>query len=285
MRSAGRWASLLLGGYLILGLMIYFLQERLIFLPSSLPIDHQYQFEVPFEEFFLESEDGARLNALHFKSPSPKGVILYFHGNAGNLDRWGEITMEFTKDFDYDVVVMDYRTYGKSKGNLSEEALHNDGQLFYNYLLSQYQEKDIILYGRSLGTGIVTRLAAINRPKRVILETPYYSLLDIGQRRFPYLPVRWLLKYEFNSYTYVQNISCPIAIFHGTNDNVIPLESGKKLYESIPGIEKEFIQVNGAGHNNLSVFRDYDLALRRLLGKSSVEQVGGKISISPITDD
>ena len=140
MRKAKFWATFFVGAYIIFGTMIYFLQEKLIFLPTSLSQNHEYQFSEPFEEFFLQSNDGARLNALHFKRKDPLGVILYFHGNAGNLDRWGEIGMSLSRSLNYDVVIMDYRTYGKSKGYLSEEALHADGQLFYDYVSKQYEE-------------------------------------------------------------------------------------------------------------------------------------------------
>ncbi len=255
----------LVGAYLIFTTMIYFLQERFIFLPTRLPQQYEYNFEQDYLEFNLNSEDGAQLNALHFKIPNAKGIILYFHGNAGNLSRWGEIAGAISREYEHDVVVMDYRTYGKSTGSLSEEALHRDGQLFYDHLLDLYSEKDIILYGRSLGTGIAARLAAQNRPARLILETPYYSLLDIGQRRFPFLPVKWLLKYQFKSFEYVKDISCPVAVFHGTEDEVIPLESGRKLFQSIPGERKQFFLVKGGRHNNLSGFEAYHRGMNHLL--------------------
>lgn len=255
----------LVGAYLIFTTMIYFLQERFIFLPTRLPQQYEYNFDQDYLEFNLSSVDGAQLNALHFKIPNPKGIILYFHGNAGNLSRWGEIAGALSREYKHDVVVMDYRTYGKSTGSLSEEALHRDGQLFYDHLLDLYSEKDIILYGRSLGTGIAARLAAQNRPARLILETPYYSLLDIGQRRFPFLPVKWLLKYQFKSFEYVKDISCPVAVFHGTEDEVIPLESGRKLFQSIPGERKQFFLVEGGRHNNLSGFEAYHRGMYHLL--------------------
>ena len=265
MHRARKWAVVLLGAYLLIGTMIYFIQEKFIFLPSSLPANYQYSFEVPFEEIFLDAADGARLNGLHFKSSAPEGVILYFHGNAGNLARWGEIAMSLTKDYNYDVVIMDYRTYGKSKGELSEKALYNDGQLFYDYLLNRYSEKEVVLFGRSLGTGIATLLASKNNPRKMILETPYYSMLDLGQKRFPYLPVKWLLRYEFKSFENVLEINCPVAVFHGTRDEIVPLESGRKLYEAIPGNNKEMIIVEGGRHNNLSNFETYRNGLRNVL--------------------
>lgn len=263
------WFALLLTVYLIFASMVYFIQEKLIFLPSSLPQQYEYEFNIPFEEIFLENE-GARLNGIHFKTENPKGVILYFHGNAGNLARWGEITKEFVP-FGYDVLVMDYRTYGKSTGKLSESALYEDGQLFYNYVLEQYNEDQLILYGRSLGTGIATWLASKNDPAQIILETPYYSFLDIGQKRFPYLPVKWLLKYEFRSFEYVQQINCPVHIFHGTDDKVVSFDSGEKLFNSIPGNNKAMIVIEGGGHNNLSQFQAYLSGIEQILAPSLIK--------------
>ncbi len=101
--------------------MLYFLQEKFIFLPSKLPQDYAYSFAFPHTEFNLETPDGAKLNGLHFKNGNSKGVILYFHGNAGDLSRWGEIALFFVEK-QYDVVIMDYRTYGKSTGKLSPQA-------------------------------------------------------------------------------------------------------------------------------------------------------------------
>jgi len=241
-----------------------FFQEKLIFLPTTLSQDFEYSFSTPFEELFITTEDDARLNALHFKTENPKGVILYFHGNAGNLDRWGEITSEFTK-LQYDVLVMDYRTYGKSTGKLSEKALYDDAQLFYNHLLKTYKEEEIIIYGRSLGTGIASHIASQNKPLKLILETPYFNLLEIAQKRFSFLPIKLLLKYEFPSNEFINVVTCPIAIFHGTNDNVIPFESGKKLFESIIQNEKEFFLIENGEHNNLSNFEAFHNGIQKTL--------------------
>ena len=133
---------LVVGGisiYLIFIVMFYFLQEKIIFLPTTLPQNYAYSFSEYFEEIFLTAEDGARLNALWFKKEDPQGLVLYFHGNAGNLSRWGEITIPFVRK-GYDVLVMDYRTYGKSTGKLSEKALYSDAQLFYDFAAEKYEE-------------------------------------------------------------------------------------------------------------------------------------------------
>ena len=236
--------------------MLYFLQEKLIFLPTKLPDDHNYSFTEPFEEFFLESADGAKLNALHFQVDDPKGMMVYFHGNAGDLSRWGEIVSEYTQ-YGYDVVVMDYRGYGKSKGRRSEQALFDDAQLFYDWALKKIPENKIVIYGRSLGASIATELASRNNPNKLILETPFYNLMDVAQERFGFLPLRTILSYKMNSNQYIQKVSCPIYIFHGTQDQVVPFESGKRLYESIPHNNKSFYTIQNGGHNNLGDFEIY----------------------------
>ena len=248
----------------MIGASLYFFQEKLIFRPTILPQDFTFSFSKPFEELFLEADDGATINAIHFKAENPKGVILYFHGNAGDLSRWGKIT-EFFVEKDYDVFVMDYRTYGKSKGVLSEQALYSDAQMCYNYVLERYQEKEIIVYGRSLGTGMATYLASNNNPKQLILETPFYSLTDVARDKFSLFTIKKLLRYDFPSFKYVQNVSCPISIFHGTNDSVIPYALGEKLFNSILQKEKTFYTIENGEHNNLIEFEYYHEQIKTIL--------------------
>ncbi len=235
--------------------MLYFFQEKLIFQPTKLPQDYQYTFSEPFTEFSLEAKDGAVLNAIHFKREDPKGVILYFHGNAGDLARWGEIATFFTKK-GYDVVLMDYRTYGKSTGKLGEDKLFADAQLFYDYVLKRYPEKEILVYGRSLGATFATHVASNNSPAKLVLETPFYNLYAAAKHRFAFLPLKLLLRYRFESNKYIQNVKCPLVIYHGTEDSVVPYESGKQLFEMAP-TPKKFITVPHGKHNNLGTFPEY----------------------------
>lgn len=264
MRKLKKWAQFLLGLYILSTLMLYFFQEKLIFLPSKLPQDYTYSFALPHEEFNLQASDGATLNGLHFRTTDSKGVLLYFHGNAGDLSRWGEIALYFVEK-QYDVIIMDYRTYGKSTGKLSPEALFTDAQLFYDYTLAHYPENIITVYGRSIGTGIATHLASKNKPKQLILETPFYSLLDVAQDMFPILPVSLFLKYKFPSFEYITQVVCPIAIFHGTNDSVVPFESGQKLFRTISNGNANFFTITGADHNNLINFKAYHEGIAKVL--------------------
>lgn len=262
-RRLKKCVIVLFGLYIMIGSALYFFQEKLLFLPTVLKQDYQYQFDYPFEELFLKPEENVTINALHFKVENPKGVILYFHGNAGDLSRWGKIAEYFVEN-NYDVLVMDYRTYGKSLGALSEVALYNDAQYCYDYLLKQYSEKEITLYGRSLGTGIASYLASKNKPKLLILETPYHSILDVAEYRFPMLPVKKLLKYKFPNYKHLSKSNCSITIIHGTEDSVVPYSSGKKLSE-LKINELNFITVEGGNHNNLIDFEDYHKAINTVL--------------------
>jgi len=256
MRRLKQLLLIVLSLFMIATSLLYVFQEKLIFLPTKLDKSHQYSFSVPFEEFFLEANDGAQLNALHFKKPDPEGVILYFHGNAGDLSRWGEIALFFVEQ-NYDVIIMDYRTYGKSTGNLTEENLFSDAELFYEYALNRYAEKEIIVYGRSLGAAIAVNVASKNEPKKLILETPFYNLLDVAKNRFSFLPVKQLLKFEFASNEYIKKVKSPIVIFHGTQDEVVPYPSGKKLFGAIPGQQKKFYTIQNGGHNDLVNFEAF----------------------------
>ncbi|MBW1295178.1 alpha/beta hydrolase [Aquimarina litoralis] len=255
--------------YLLLIVLLYFLQNKIIFQPERLALDYTYQFDYNFEEFFLDTKDGARLNALHFKVSEPKGVILYFHGNKGNLSRWGRIASFFVEK-QYDVVVMDYRSYGKSTGVIKkEENLYEDAQLFYDYVLNNYDEDNIIIYGRSLGTGIATNIASQNKPGNLVLETPFSSMGDVTSYWLPIFPVSSVLKFKFPSDKFIQKVSCKITIYHGTKDRVVPYSSGKKLFESLISSHKKLITITGGSHNNLIKFDGYQNTIDDVLEISS----------------
>ncbi len=236
--------------YAVIVYFAYSYQEKLVFFPSKMPMNHTYDFCQNYEELFLTAPDGAKLNAVHIRTEKRKGIILYFHGNSGNVSHLGHVANLFDRK-GYDAFLIDYRTYGKSTGTMSEEALKKDAQLFYDHALTLYNENEIILYGRSFGTGVATGLAATNSPKKLILESPFYSALSLGEHRFPFLPISWLSEYVFPSNEYVQNINCPVYIFHGTDDQVIPFDFAKQLYDEIPGTQKKMFTIKGGGHNYL----------------------------------
>lgn len=262
-RRLKKFIIVLFGLYVMIGSAVYFFQEKLLFLPSKLEQNYQYQFKHNFEELFLKTDENATINALHFKVENPKGVILYFHGNAGDLSRWGIIAEYFVAQ-QYDVLIMDYRTYGKSTGKLSEVALYSDAQYCYDYLSKFYTEDQITLYGRSLGTGIASYLVSINNPKQLILETPYFSILDVAKHRFPIFPTKQLLKYHFPTHQFLPKAKCPITIVHGTDDSIVPYSSGEKL-SKLNIKDLNFFTVEGGNHNNLIEFESYHKTIKTIL--------------------
>ncbi len=254
--------SILLILYATLCLVMYFKQEWFIFLPDKLP--QEFEFSYPnANEVFLPIENNQHIHGLYFSDvEQPKGVILYFHGNAGALDKWGIVAEDFLPH-SYDVFIVDYRTYGKSEGSLSEEHLFNDAQLAYDYLSKKFEPKNIVIYGRSIGTGIATHLASKNNCKTLILETPYYNLYDIVKNHFRLIPKKNLLRYNFRNDIHLKNVNSPVYIFHGTADRVVPFNSGVKLK---PFINPEhFVIIPNANHHNIGQYPIYHQTLNNIL--------------------
>ncbi len=238
-------------------------QENYIFYPEKLPSNYSYSFPVPFEEINFETDDKVIINGLLFKVKDPKGVVFYLHGNAGSLNSWGHLYEDFTVR-GYDVLFVDYRSYGKSTGDIeNEEQLHSDARVVYRRLVAKYGEERVIVYGRSLGTGIATRLAAEKNPKTLILETPFFNFSDVAKHHFPFLMAGLTLKYRFENHKYLPEVSCPVYIFHGTNDKTIPYVQSSRLSRLSDNVK--FYTLEGGAHNNLSGFTQYQDALDDIL--------------------
>lgn len=251
--------------------LLQYLQEKVVFLPIVLQKDHEFDFEVEFEEYLWNTPFEGIINVLHFKIKQPKGVIVYFHGNADNLHRWGKIANEYT-NFGYDVLVMDYRGYGKSSGPKNEDYLYSDAQFCFDFAKNLYGEENTIVYGRSLGGSFAVKVAAENYPKTVILEATFYNLQDIVNRWLPKKvtdKVSPTMTYHFLSNENITKIKVPLYHFHGTKDNVVPIKSGKKLFEvfekSQPKITKKFIEISGATHDDLINHEDFVEGLKKIL--------------------
>lgn len=248
-----------------------YLQEKVVFLPVKLPEDFEYSFDCAFEEYFFDTPNEGKINAVHFKIQKPKGVILYFHGNSDNLVRWGKIASDLT-GFGYDVFVPDYRHYGKSTGPRNEEYLFSDAQFCYDFLKKQYGEENIIVYGRSLGGAFAVKMAADNEPKKLILEATFFNLQDIVNRWLPNSATEKIspkMTYHFHSNKNILEVNCPLYHFHGDKDFVVPINSGKKLFETLhtekPELEKKFIEIKGGSHDDLSKFEEFQNELNRIL--------------------
>ncbi len=242
--------------------VLFHIQHRLIFFPQKLNSAFKFSFKAPFEERYFNTEDNVRIHALHFKVKNPRGVIYYMHGNAGSLQGWGEVASEFLVH-QYDVLMIDYRGYGKSNGKISEKSLFKDAKVIYDIIKKEYDEQDIVVYGRSIGSGIATYVAAHNHPGLLILESPFYNLPDVARTYFPWFPSK-LIRFKFRNDIYIKNVKCPVYIFHGTLDEVIDVKGSYKLKPLLKSTDQLFL-IDGGHHNDLTLFDQYQNKIRKIL--------------------
>jgi len=244
-------------------LLVYLIQEQFIFKPEKLSEDFVYKYNMPFTELFFDIEPGVRINGLHFTVEYPHGLILYFHGNTRSIKGWAKYANDFLR-FGYDVVLVDYRGFGKSTGKRSEEDLLSDMQFVYASLAGKYGESQMIVYGRSLGSGFATKVASDNNPRYLILDAPFFNFQKVVQRFLPILPVRFLLRYHLRTDLWIQKVKCHTYILHGTKDRLIPISNSEKL-QSLNPQKITVIRIKGGGHNNLTKFSDYHNFIRDIL--------------------
>ncbi len=244
-------------------LLVYLVQEKFIFKPEKLHADFKYIFNYPFKELFFDVEPGVRINGLHFFVKEPKGLILYFHGNTRSIKGWAKYARDFFR-YQYDVVLVDYRGFGKSTGKRSEHEMLQDMQFVYNTLLQECNEHHLIVYGRSLGSGFATKIASENKPRYLILDSPYYSFLKVAERFLPILPNRWILRYHLRTDLWIRKVNCHTYIIHGTRDWLIPIKQSENLHKISPH-KITLIRIHGGRHNNLPSFPEYHNFIRDIL--------------------
>jgi len=256
-----RTAIVIIAVYFLLAAGLYLFQDKIIFHPEKLTQGYHFKFDQPFQEITITSKLGNKLNGLIFSPniPKPKGTVLYFHGNADNIQRWGEYAIDFTS-LGYTIIMFDYAGFGKSTGKPSEEVMYHDSEELWEWTKLNYPSSNFIIYGRSLGTAIASHLASIHLPKQLILETPFYEL---KQDRFQFF-IPFGLKYRFPNHEFIQKINCPITIFQGTNDPIVPFEEALKLKPLLKPGDK-FIVIDKGGHKNLRDYQLYHKKLAKLL--------------------
>lgn len=248
--------------YVAFCLLLYIGQERLLFHPTIFPSTHIYSFTQPFTEINLPVT-GATLNLLHFHQANAVGVVFYLHGNGDTLATADEVAARFTPH-NYDVVLLDYRGYGKSTGRITDQAtLLADVKTAIDYVRQRYRDDQIVLYGYSLGSGLAIQLATTFTPRLLLLEAPYLSMADMLTRRFPFIP-SFLLKYPLHSDQWIPLVRSPVYIFHGTNDAVVPVDASAQLLPFIKTPAQRIV-IPGGTHVNLATFSIYQNALTDIL--------------------
>ena len=270
----------IIGIYLGISLLLYFIQDYMLFKPEKLPKDFLFDYENQVtEEYNIETRDGAIINGLHFKSPKPKGVVFYLKGNSKSIKGWGKFAVDFTRH-GYDVIMVDYRGFGKSTGRRTQKHIKRDMQVIYNKIRDKVSEDYIILYGRSLGSGFAAKLASMNTPRMLILDAPYYSLSKVAKKFIPFMPLSLLIKFPMPTYKWLKYVNCPIHIIHGTDDRLIPYKSSVKLSKIRPK-HTTLYTVIGGGHKDLNTFESYHKMLGDIINSKpkKVDLEGSSISV------
>lgn len=228
---------------------MYLFQDRVIFHPEKLPKAYQFTFANEFEEINLTTDDGNMLNGLIFKSNNSRGLVVFYHNHSGNIEHWSRFAL-FINKLDYDVLLMDYRGFGKSTGKFSEQSFLSDSILWYDFALDRYNEDVISVYGRGIGATFAAYVASLNNPKRLCLESPFHSINYVARAHYPYLPIKIISKYKFETDRYIVDVNCKIYIFHGIQNELVNYKNSSKLYELSKG-NMELFLIPDANHYNL----------------------------------
>ncbi|HZE83341.1 MAG TPA: alpha/beta fold hydrolase [Puia sp.] len=273
-----RWAKVLILLYCTGGIVVYYGQDSLLFHPVVLDKNTRYDLGQPYKEINLPYDKETSLNIIQFRPPdsalqasdsmrpgTARGVVLYFHGNRTNISRYAPFAPNFTSR-GYEVWMIDYPGFGKSRGKFTEQKLYDYALQLYKLARSRYKPSEIILYGKSLGTCLATELANARDCRRLILETPCYSMTSLIRHWLPFYPVGTMLHYRFPNNEWLSGVTAPVSIFHGTDDGVIPYSNASRLKPLLkPG--DEFITIDGGSHNDLNKFPLFHQKLDSLLDK------------------
>jgi pimeloyl-ACP methyl ester carboxylesterase len=252
--------------YALVGIAYYHAQERILFRSVAVPMDHRYDFGMPSEEVFVTIKSGTVLHITKFPVTAdvPKrGTILYFHGNRRNVS-WYADRVPFFTSRGYEVWMPDYPGFGKSTGMLDEETLYEFARQTYLMARKRNAPDSMLIYGRSMGTGIAAWLASQRPARGLVLETPYRSIPSLVGTWMPIWPVGRLSRFRLPAEEYLLRVSMPVSILHGSEDRVIPISHAAGLRAVLKGGDR-FTRVEGAGHNDLPGYAAYTKEMDSLL--------------------
>lgn len=263
--------------YFGFGALIYFKQPEMLFYPN---ISGRELVSTPrtrgmhYENVEFVTSDNIKLHGWFiFANTSTANqktaTVLFFHGNAGNIShRLGSI--ELFHQLGLNVFIIDYRGYGQSKGEITEAGTYLDAEAAWLYLTKNraLNENEIIIFGRSLGAAIAAWLAERVAPAGLIVESSFSSVPSMGQRLYPFLPVRLLSRFQYNTKEYIKEISCPVLVAHSRDDEIIPYEEGMDVFNAAPE-PKQFLPMSG-GHNDGFIVSgsDYVNGIESFINKS-----------------
>ena len=265
-RMVLRWAIIFIVVYFGLVAALVLFEEKLIFLPTPASSAWQEGGE-GVEDAWFEATDGTKLHGWYLEHEAPQAIVLFAHGNAGNLSHRRLVIRRLRERMRVSVLAFDYRGYGKSQGKPDEAGVLDDARAARRWLAKRAEvaEQQIVLLGRSIGGGVVVDLAAADGARGLILENAFSSLPDVAANIYPWLPVRWVMRSRLDSASKIANYRGPLLQSHAGADSIIPIELGRKLHEQA-NEPKTWLTFEGMDHNDDHPM-EYDRVLAEFLAE------------------
>jgi len=247
------------GFYGLLALMLFLFQDRMVFLANlpgraltATPQDAGFEYE----DVTLETSDGVKLHGWYIPAAQASGVVLFLHGNAGNISHRLDSIAIF-HELGLDTLIIDYRGYGRSEGKPSERGTYLDAEAAWHYLVNNrgVAAERIIVFGRSLGGAVAAWLANQYKPAALIIESSFSSALDMARKLYPFMPVRLITRLEYPVSEFVSGLRCPLLVIHSRDDEIIPFAMAEANYDSAAE-PKSLLEIWGDHNNGFLLSRD-----------------------------
>ena len=259
--------SMAMATYGILLVYVYFSQSSLVYFPLKNIRVTPLQAGMEYKEVNFASKDGKKLNGWFIPADGPKGVLLFCHGNAGNISHRME-SIRIFHEIGLSVFIFDYRGYGKSEGIASENGTYLDAEAAWEYLIIQkhYDASQITVFGRSIGASIAAKIAAAKNPRALIVESSFTSITDLGAQLYPFLPVRLLSRFRYDTLKYIKEVRSPVLVIHSSEDEIIPFSHGEAIFKAA-NPPKEFLEIQGSHNEGFWLSRTvYSKAIEKFIG-------------------
>ena len=235
--------------YMVMALALFFLQSHFVYFPTQNIEYTPGDIGLDYEDVTFETEDSIQLDGWFIPAANAEFTILFCHGNGGNISHRLD-SINLFNQLGFNCFIFDYRGYGLSEGKPTEQGTYTDASAAYKWLLKEksIQPGNIIIFGRSLGASVAAQLASKVRPATLVVESAFTSVVDMGKKLYPYFPIRWFARFEYNTIDYLKKVDCPVMVIHSPQDDIVPYEFGLKLFEAA-GEPKTFVEISGT-HND-----------------------------------
>ena len=230
------------------------LDKFLIYFPEREVLSSPAEHGAAYEDVWIQTRDGPRIHGWLVRPPDVAAdfsrAILWLHGNSGNIGNRAAAVAAMSQALGAPVLIIDYRGYGRSEGSPGEDGLYSDAEAAYEYLsgLTEPAGARVVIFGRSLGAAVAARLATRRDAEALIIHSPFTSIAEMARRSNPFLPARLLVRARFDTLSIMPTIGMPVLVIHGTGDEIVPVEMGRRVFEAAAGPKRMF-ELEGEGHN------------------------------------